>query len=236
VKVDSDFLGTSISNTANASATAGQRSLGSAPNSLRPQGPITPLPITTSATLVTAIAHTSNLALTKTASAGPIAAGDTFVWTLDVSNLGPDEAADITVVDPVPSPLQVVSATSADFACTVADNTVTCTRATLDVNASGSIAITTLVPLGTELQSLTNLASVALVGTDPVTPNNSDAHEVMVGSEAPTTTPTTVTPTPPTMGTLPVTGGHEGMPLGLAAILSAVGVACIGVSRRRRRA
>ncbi|HEY4331909.1 MAG TPA: LPXTG cell wall anchor domain-containing protein, partial [Ilumatobacteraceae bacterium] len=100
-------------------------------------------------------------------------------------------------------------------------NTVTCTRPSLLVGATGTILITTLVPVGTTVQSFTNLASVALVGSDPVLPNNDSQQQVMIGSEAPVV--------------LPATGRDTSAPLTTGGVMLLAGVGCLGISKRRRK-
>lgn len=225
VALAAGYTPNSIVNTAAIVATYDIESTDPAPN-LRAPAAADEFPFTSaSASETTIVAHTSNLGVTKTASAAPVPAGGNVVWTITASNTGPDTALGVTVGDTVPSPLVVVSATSNEFTCAVAGNVVTCTKATLAVGETGTILVTTMVPTGTVTQSFTNGATISLTGSDPVLTNNAGEQMVMVGSEA-------VAP-PPTGGVLPATGSNQ-QPLTIAALLVlVVGVGLLSLRRRR---
>ena len=123
---------------------------------------------------ITASAQEADLLVEKT---GPdeAAAGANVAYTITVLNLGPDDAADVTLTDPLPAGMTFVSMTPADgeeLTCTtpaVGDpGTVTCTTALLE---AGTFATYTLVvqidPATAPGTFFVNIASATTATFDP---------------------------------------------------------------------
>ena len=111
----------------------------------------------------TALGRSADLALAKSAPART-AGGTTLTYTVDVSNLGPSDALNVTMSDPLPAGVSYVSAV-ADLGgtCTTA---VVCTWPSLAVGASSEVAIVVDVPASTpDGTMIVNNASVS--GSDP---------------------------------------------------------------------
>ena len=139
-----------------------------------------PVPGNNSSIAGTTVVASADLAISKTGTAS-VTAGGTITYAVGVSNLGPSDAAGITVTDTLPAGVTFVSAAGTGWACTnVGNTTVTCARPALAAAADApSISIVVTAPA--QAASLTNTASVASTTSDP-TPGNNTA-----------TAPTTVT-------------------------------------------
>jgi uncharacterized repeat protein (TIGR01451 family) len=168
----------------------------------------------------------ADLSIVKGASVPQVGAGTTFDWVLEVTNLGPATAVGVSVTDVVPSSLTVTGVTSTFFDCTRSGNTVTCTRPSLAVDASGLITITVSVPASATSGTIENVGEVGSQTPDPNLSNNTDDASVTVVAQIP---PTTITPI------LPPTGSNSTSPMvKVALVLLLVGAASVTVTRRRR--
>ncbi|MFJ9522996.1 isopeptide-forming domain-containing fimbrial protein [Kitasatospora sp. NPDC101801] len=119
----------------------------------------------------------ADVAITKKpASATPVGAGESFDYTITVTNNGPSDAKGLVVTDALPSALKFVSASDS---CTATGQDVTCPKlATLAAKASKTYTITVqLDPAYTgDGSDVRNQAKVATDTTDPdLTNNTSDA-------------------------------------------------------------
>ena len=174
----------------------------------------------------------ADLQIVKTGNNETPLAGSTFEWILVVTNLGPDTADNVVVIDDVPNRVIVISVSSSDFACTHAGNKVTCTRSSMVTGASGKITIVVLVPADLPAQSIENVGIVKSSTPDPDLTNNSDADTVL-------TTRVEVAPPIPTIPDvippLPVTGTDSDLLVELALAFLGAGVVLVLAVRRRRR-
>jgi uncharacterized repeat protein (TIGR01451 family) len=117
----------------------------------------------------------ADIAVVKTVSTGPVIPGETFTYSLLVSNQGPSVAAAVVATDPLPAGVTFLSSAEG---CTVAAQAVTCpTIATL--NPGGSTSFHLVVQLDPNYtgdgSDLPNVATVASSTPDPVSINNSTA-------------------------------------------------------------
>ena len=180
-------------------------------------------------TLVNDDTPITDLQIVKTTSTPAPLVGTIVTYTLTVSNNGPSSAHDVSVVDPMPAPLVLDSVSSADFTCSSANNTITCTRPLLLAGQVGTITVTALVPLtavpGSNLQ---NVATVSTVTPETTLANNQSSVSVSPFAAA-------VLPVVPPVVELPRTGIDVGLLVRFAALFAAAGVFAVGVSRRRRR-
>ena len=180
----------------------------------------------------------TDVQIVKSTSTPTPLAGSVATFTLVVSNLGPNTARDVSIVDPVPAPLVLQSVSSSDFSCTSVANSITCTRPVLLVGDVGTITITALVPASAVPGStVVNTATVSTVTPETNLVNNEDSASIVpfvVASQAPLQ-PAVVPPTVPPNVQLPRTGIEVGMILRLAALLAATGILALVTTRRRRR-
>jgi uncharacterized repeat protein (TIGR01451 family)/LPXTG-motif cell wall-anchored protein len=170
----------------------------------------------------------ADMAIVKSASVPQVGAGGAFTWLLDVTNNGPDTATNVSISDIVPSQVVVTGVSSSDFTCSNSGNTVTCTKASMAVGATGHIAAAVTVPTAAADGNVTNIGSVTASQPDPDPSNNSDDASVTIVAQAPPP------PTPPPV-VLPPTGSNSTQPVTWAAIsLMLIGGVVLLVSRRRR--
>jgi uncharacterized repeat protein (TIGR01451 family) len=114
----------------------------------------------------------ADVTVVKTVSTGPVNPGQTFTYTLLVSNQGPSAAADVVVTDPLPVGVAFVSSPAG---CTAAGQNVTCpTIATLNPGGSVSYQLVALLDANYtgDGSDLPNVASVASPTRDPTPGNN----------------------------------------------------------------
>lgn len=114
-------------------------------------------------------ATSADLSVEKTTETTLVYPGETITYTIDVTNNGPDAAANVEMTDVLPPYTTFVSVTEpGDFSCTTpavgAAGTVICTAATL---ADGATATFTLViRLDEDAPSGTSVANEASVSSD----------------------------------------------------------------------
>lgn len=117
---------------------------------------------------------------------GPATAGpdDTFEYTLTVTNNGPDEAAHVTVTDPVDTSLLTVVGVSPG--CAVDGGTVTCDAGTLAAGTSRDFTVSVRVnhddAPGTQIR---NCEAVATSTHDPNVANTSSCVTTLVDPPVP---------------------------------------------------
>jgi uncharacterized repeat protein (TIGR01451 family) len=117
-------------------------------------------------TLVPAASITADVATTKTGPA-TVAPGGTLVYTIQVTNSGPDAAAVVVVTDTLPIGVTFVSATGSP---SLAGNVLTWpTIASLASGASVTFSVTVTAPAS---GTLTNIAASTASTTDPNPANN----------------------------------------------------------------
>ncbi len=133
--------------------------------------------VNNTASASTTILPASDMSITKT---GPATAnqGDTITYTLTAKNNGPTVATTIVVTDTLPSQ---VSFSSASGGCSFSAGTVTCTAASLAVNAT---AVFTISVIAQTVGSAVNTAVVSASQTDPTSANNTSSVTTVIGASA----------------------------------------------------
>jgi uncharacterized repeat protein (TIGR01451 family) len=109
---------------------------------------------------------TSNLSITKTASAGSVTRGDPLTYTITVNNSGNAAATNVTVSDNLPNlangTLAIGTITSTQGTCTTTGDTINCTIGTVNANSTVTITIPLTVGLASNYcYSSTTLSNVA---------------------------------------------------------------------------
>jgi uncharacterized repeat protein (TIGR01451 family) len=129
-------------------------------------GPVASDPNSTnnSASRTTTVNALADLKITKTATA-PLVAGQAASYTIAVKNLGPSDAAGVSVTDPTPAGLTF---TANSGACV---STFPCSLGTLASGATATINSSYVVAANATL--VTNVAAVTSSTPDPVAVNNS---------------------------------------------------------------
>jgi uncharacterized repeat protein (TIGR01451 family) len=140
-----------------------------------------PNPSNNTATLSTPVVGISDLAVSATAGASSVYAGQDLTYTVTVSNLGPNDEPDAVVTSQLPADVQLVSAS------TSTGGTPSVTQGgllTADLGAlpAGQSAVVTLVVAPEALTAETLTTSFAVQGpnVDPVSSNNSATVSVSV--------------------------------------------------------
>ncbi len=127
-----------------------------------------------------------DLAITMQASPAAVQVGGTLVYTIGVTNLGPDDATDITLADLLPAELEVQSVDASGPWTTQLDgNNLTAFLQGLAADQSATVTVTTVVRTGA-VGEIRNTASVSSPLSEATTINNS----------ASAVTPVAIVPTP----------------------------------------
>ncbi|MFB9371401.1 DUF11 domain-containing protein [Kitasatospora albolonga] len=185
-----------------------------------------------------------------------VSPGDVFTYRVGVRNHGPSDARGVTVTDPLPAPLVLVSAPDG---CGAVGRTVTC-RPPGPLPAGETVRFELTVRLAEQFRgtgvAVDNIATATSDTPDPDPANNSNRPATtgpdggplpvtLPPSPSPSPSPSpepTVRPTPPPPPTptpgpqpLPDTGSHlpTGLPVAASVALLA-GAGLVTVARRRR--
>lgn len=134
-----------------------------------------PIPLNNSSlALITVIGvpvTSADLAVTKVGNNNPVNPGDTLVYTITVTNNGPDLAAGITITDILPLGTTFVSASGCSY--NILLHTLTCSGGSLAASASEQIIITVAINDVFEALPLVNTAMAYSATTfDPNLSNN----------------------------------------------------------------
>lgn len=118
----------------------------------------------------------ADLALVKNAPA-TVGAGDLITYTIDVSNLGPSLAQNVSVADVLPAGLALISVSASQGGC----NSLPCVLGTMPVGSSAVVTILARVA-GDALvgSSIENVATVSASTTDPNPTNDSDDADTSI--------------------------------------------------------
>jgi serine protease AprX len=137
--------------------------------------PNDPTPADNDATAtVIATTQSADLSIGISAAPNPVFLSASLVYTLTVTNGGPEDATGVLATDTLPSTLTFVSASAN---CSNASGTVTCSLGTV---ANGATANATITVTPTALGSVSNSASVMSDAGDPNPANNSASIAVPV--------------------------------------------------------
>lgn len=122
----------------------------------------------------------ADLQVIKTASVATVNAGESYSYDMVVSNLGPNTASSVVLVDPLPAGISFQSATTADGTCSYnpISRTLTCQLGTILVGDSKTVTLN----VRSEVEGLVeNEASVTAIQIDPNPDNNVDDVPVSFG-------------------------------------------------------
>jgi uncharacterized repeat protein (TIGR01451 family) len=120
----------------------------------------------------------ADLSTTQSSSAASVYTADTFTLTLKVQNDGPDAAQPVTVTDQISGAQNVTFNSPAGWDCSTANETVTCTAASLDAGAAVELEFTISAPgaPGTVASQANAVSDTA----DPQPANNASTRSVEV--------------------------------------------------------
>ena len=134
------------------------------------------------ATATTNVIRSSDLVVTKSGAPDPVVAGTSLTYTLTTTNAGPSDATGVTVTDPLPVGVTLISATATQGSCT-GGTTITCSLGELAANASTTVTIQVGVNSSTT-GNVTNTASVVGNEPDPDDTNDNTTSVTTVNAEA----------------------------------------------------
>ena len=165
----------------------------------------------------------ADLQMTNIVVPTPMLPGQTVTYRAAFSNAGPSDARGVVFTEIVPAAATFVAVTAPDgWACAPltmnGTTTVSCTASTLDVSATGTIALSVRVdPDATGGTILTAASTISSATGDPVASNNSSAALVTVLQAPPTATPApsnapTATPAPTSAPTATPTSAPTATP------------------------
>lgn len=118
----------------------------------------------------------ADLVVTKAASADPVEAGTPLVYTLQVTNQGPHDASNVTLVDTLPTGVIYNSAPG----CSHASGIVSCNLGYMAKDAIKTLQINVTVKSNVYGTTLTNSASVKADQVDPNPMNNKAVRSILV--------------------------------------------------------
>jgi uncharacterized repeat protein (TIGR01451 family) len=126
------------------------------------------------------VSAAANVGVTISDAADPVSPGATVVYTVTVTNVGPDPSAPANVAISIANG-SILTASSASFTCTGSGATASCTTGSLGVGTH-SITVNTQAPPSGVMTLSANASSTTT--TDPQTANNSDTESTTVVSVA----------------------------------------------------
>ena len=142
----------------------------------------------------------ADLSLQQSDAPDPVEAGNDVTYTLTVHNDGPDRAAGVTVSDPLPAGLSLVSATPSQGTC-AGTSTVVCDLGTVEAGAAHDVTVTIVATAGhAAVPSVTNMATVSAGTADPSAANNEASVDTIVDPAADLQLSKTGSPDPVTVG------------------------------------
>lgn len=119
----------------------------------------------------------ADLQITKTANNATVNVGDNVTFTLDVKNNGPSTARNVSVLDSLPSGLELVSTSPSQGTCNA---TISCALGTIARNGSVSVTVVAKALSSASGSTVRNTASVSGDQPDPTSNNNSSFVDVNV--------------------------------------------------------
>ena len=123
----------------------------------------------------------ADLSVAETDSPDPVTVGENLIYTVTVTNNGPDAATGVVLRDTLSEGMMHVSSTVSQGSCSQAAGVVTCDLGSL---ADGSSATVTIVVTSTEPGGITNTAYGEANETDPDPSNNTATTTTIVNPAA----------------------------------------------------
>lgn len=131
------------------------------------------------ATNQTTVVNSADLEVQNSADKTQVAIGDVFVYSINVSNLGPTRALSVTLQDVLPAGVDYLSSSPGAVQCADHVGTVTCDVGSLNANQGALIQLNVRVNKNAT-NNLHNSVSVSSSTPDPVAGNNSASLDTSV--------------------------------------------------------
>lgn len=121
----------------------------------------------------------ADLRLTKGGSPNPVVAGTNLTYTINLTNDGPDAAANVVVNDPLPANTTLVTLPSVSgWSCSLVAGAVRCTKASVANGETATFSIVVKVDAATP--NGTNLNNTATVTTSDFDPNATNSSATAI--------------------------------------------------------
>ncbi len=123
--------------------------------------------------------------MSKTDSLDPVEPGASLTYTVIVSNGGPGDASGVTLTDPLPFGVNLVSAQASQGSCAQSAGFVACNLGSVESGASAGVQINVTIDPSIQVETLFNSVFVDSDQEDSNGDNNFDQEEttVLVSSE-----------------------------------------------------
>ncbi len=120
-------------------------------------------------------AHTAEILVTINAEPFQVPVRESFTYTIEIFNSGPDEALGVIVIDDIPAALTIVNVTSSSgLRCTQNRQRVSCTADTLRLGSPAEV-VTIVANAPASPGSVTNTVSLQAIGSIDPNPGNNSA-------------------------------------------------------------
>ena len=145
----------------------------------------------------TTITPVADVSVTATDFPGAVAAGETFTYSLTVTNNGPSQVTGVVLTSRLPERAIFQSATATQESCIESDGTVSCHLGALDIGAQAVVTMPVETTLGFGIVVISNFVDVTGQEFDPNISNNAEVEGTTVQGPPPPPPPRpTPTPTP----------------------------------------
>lgn len=152
------------------------------------------------ASLTTAISPAANLAITVTDSPDPVSVGQTLIYTVTVTNLGPNTATGVTATNTLPAGVTFSSVSQSQGIFSFSGGVVTLRFGNLSKNAVATATIS-VRPTPSAAGQILDIVNVSGNEADPVLGNNTASTTTTVSPSSDLGLTLTATPNPVLVGT-----------------------------------
>ncbi len=128
----------------------------------------------------TTVVNGADLEVLLSAAPNPVVTWDTVTYTANVSNFGPNDAVNLSLVLELNVNLTFVAASGTGWSCTASGQTVTCSYASLATSGSAAPLSIDAQVTGAALGTVTSTATISADTADPIPNNNVATADVNI--------------------------------------------------------